>query len=76
MGWSYGIVDGREVGYGVDAECDVPGCGEVIDRGLAYRCGSAENLINGSPGCGAYVCDRHNFMGTCEVCDPPSGEVS
>jgi hypothetical protein len=39
MGWSRGFENGREIGYGVDAECDVPGCTAEIDRGLAYRCG-------------------------------------
>ena len=35
MGWSLGY-DGRwkrDIGYGVPAVCDFPGCNEEIDRG-------------------------------------------
>lgn len=41
MGWSYGVLpDGREVGYGVHAVCEHPGCAKHIDRGLAHLCGA------------------------------------
>jgi len=69
MGWAHGIVDGREVGYGVEATCDVPDCDAAIDRGLAYRCGGSENLFDGEPGCGAYVCGDHNFLDACAICE-------
>lgn len=69
MGWAHGVVDGREVGYGVESTCDAQGCEEGIDRGLAYRCGGARNLMQGEPGCGAYVCAGHNFLDSCAVCE-------
>ena len=70
MGWSLGYENGREIGYGVDAECDVEGCTAEIDRGLAYRCGGSMNLANDEPGCGAYCCYDHLGFERCEVCDP------
>ena len=70
MGWSRGMENGREIGYAVDAECDLPGCSVEIDRGLAYRCGGTRNFAHEKPGCGAYVCDAHNYFESCEVCDP------
>lgn len=70
MGWSRGFENGREIGYGVDAECDVPGCTAEIDRGLAYRCGGTQNFTYDEPGCGAYVCYEHNYFESCGVCDP------
>ena len=40
MGWSYGEnMDGKEIGYSVEASCEHPGCDKKIDRGLAYACG-------------------------------------
>ena len=60
MGWAYGIdKNGREVGYGVDAKCDEPNCPTIIDRGLAYRCGS----IHTDEGCGLHFCANHLFLG-------------
>jgi hypothetical protein len=41
MSWAIGY-DGRwkrDIGYGVPAYCDHPGCNEEIDRGLAHVCG-------------------------------------
>lgn len=41
MGWSIGFDSNwnRDIGYGVPAFCDHPGCTAEIDRGLAYVCG-------------------------------------
>jgi hypothetical protein len=71
MGWSIGwdSENNRDIGYGVPALCDYPGCNEEIDRGLSYRCGN----INSDGGCGLYFCDKHIFHGgkhgqLCERC--------
>ena len=57
MGWAIGFIDGRDVGYGVPAECDHPRCHEQIDRGLAYICGGG--VGGGEHGCGLFFCDKH-----------------
>lgn len=62
MGWSIGF-DGRwqrDIGYGVIAYCDHPGCGKEIDRGLAYVCGGQEPY-GGDCGCGLYFCAEHQY---------------
>lgn len=59
MSWSVGF-DGRwrrDIGYGVPATCDHPGCGEPIHRGLSYVCGGEP--YGGERGCGLYFCERH-----------------
>lgn len=56
MGWGHGIIDGKEVGYGVEAVCEHSGCDEAIDRGLAYRCGSTPD-----EGCNGYFCESHLY---------------
>ncbi len=57
MGWSYGFINGRDVGYGVPAICDQPGCDKEIDRGLAFVCGGN---VGGEPnGCGLFFCYEH-----------------
>jgi hypothetical protein len=67
MGWAYGIAhDGREIGYGVEATCDQPGCDAKIDRGIGYLCGGHDALgvvIDGAdgPSCGKYYCPEHNY---------------
>ena len=62
MGWGFGINQfGREVGYGVEAGCDEPGCDEKIDRGLGYCCGGMHD--GGDHGCGEYFCSDHLFLG-------------
>lgn len=81
MGYAYyRLPDGREAGYGVEAECDHDGCTERIDRGLGYLCGSDPDGYRdpGEPGCGRYYCPRHecdhdcpNPYGTCRGCDEP-----
>lgn len=58
MGYAYYLLsDGREAGYSVVAECDWPGCGAVIDRGLAYLCGEVPE--GGEDSCGGYFCGAH-----------------
>ena len=62
MGWAHGIDTRRaegdqEIGYGVPAECDEPGCTVRIDRGLDYVCGS--NPYGEPHGCGRFFCHDH-----------------
>jgi len=60
MGWGYGVVDGRHVGYMVMATCDKLGCNTEIDRGLGYVCGDfPHNLWSDEPGCGRFYCEKH-----------------
>lgn len=61
MGWSIGWDRHwqRDIGYGVPAYCDHPKCNEVIDRGLAYVCGSEPK--GGDHGCGLYFCAQHRL---------------
>lgn len=78
MGYGYYVLaDGREAGYGVQAECDRGGCAAQIDRGLGYLCG---NLPDGwrdesEPGCGLYFCGPHGYDHDCANPDgsPPLG---
>lgn len=60
MGWAHCGTDnkGREIGYGVSAKCDHPGCKAKIDRGLAYACGDWHGT---SIGCEGYFCGEHRF---------------
>lgn len=62
MGWSIGYDTNwkRDIGYGVPAICDHPGCGEEIDRGLGYVCGGEP--YGGEHGCGLFFCGKHQFM--------------
>lgn len=62
MGWSIGHDSrwgkyGRDIGYGVPATCDHPGCGKAIDRGLSYVCGG--DAYGGEHGCGLHFCGDH-----------------
>lgn len=59
MSWAVGEFNGRDIGYGVPAMCDHPGCGAEIDRGLAYVCGGY--AYGGDKGCGLFFCDDHRF---------------
>jgi hypothetical protein len=87
MGWSLGHDSrwgkyGRDIGYGVPALCDHPGCDAEIDRGLAYVCGSEP--YGGDHGCGLHFCGAHltheergeDFPQLCERCatEAPSFE--
>lgn len=60
MGWARGWdhIHDREVGYGVVAKCDQPGCEREIDRGLDYRCGGCDF----DKGCGLHFCHTHLFF--------------
>jgi len=63
MGWSIGFDTDwdRDIGYGVPAHCDHPGCPEEINRGLSFVCGGEPY---GQPrGCGLYFCAKHLFTG-------------
>lgn len=69
MGWSIGSFNGRDIGYGVPAICDYPGCGKAIDRGLGYVCGG--DVYGGEHGCGLFFCGDHRFFvddGPAPVC--------
>lgn len=74
MSWAIGYDDHwkRDIGYGVPAYCDHPGCREEINRGLSYVCGSEP--YGGEHGCGLYFCRMHRQFhefrdGCCpEVC--------
>lgn len=73
MSWSIGYDRHwrRDIGYGVPAWCDHPGCEKVIDRGLAYVCGGQP--YGGEFGCGLYFCADHLYCGAteqlCQRCD-------
>jgi hypothetical protein len=74
MGWSVGYDSTwkRDIGYGVPALCDHPGCPVEIDRGLAHVCGGEP--YGGEHGCGLFFCGNHRRFhsfrdGRClEVC--------
>lgn len=59
MSWSIGYDSKwkRDIGYGVPATCDHPGCGRRIDRGLSYVCGGEP--YGGEYGCGLHFCEEH-----------------
>src|SRR5690242_17570170 len=63
MGWEIGYDSNwkRDIGYGIPALCDYPGCNKLIDRGLSYVCGG--ELYGGEHGCGLYFCVDHLLMG-------------
>ena len=63
MGWSLGYDEKwkRDIGHGVPAYCDHPGCGKEIDRGLAYVCGGQP--YGGEYGWRLYFFGNHLFMG-------------
>jgi hypothetical protein len=56
MGWALGFVDGRDVGYGVPAWCELPGCNKKIDRGISFSCGG---IPGNEYGCGLFFCEDH-----------------
>lgn len=61
MSWAIGFDERwqRDVGYGVPAYCDLPGCATEIDRGLSYVCGGEPR--GGDHGCGLFFCEKHLF---------------
>ena len=61
MGWAYGLNSrGDEIGYALSAICGQYGCGERIDKGLAFCCGDLCG-VSGNCGCGFYFCAKHLF---------------
>lgn len=64
MGWAYCGTDseGREIGYGIEATCDEPGCDAKIDRGLGYACGQMHG--EDTYWCEKYFCGKHLFFVT------------
>lgn len=79
MGWGSGFnLEGREVGYLIDATCDLDGCDTEIDRGLAYVCGGMHD--GGEHGCGRYFCAQHLGYGNnapqpVQLCDACANEI-
>lgn len=67
MGWSigYDYNHQRDIGYGVPAHCDHPGCNAKIDRGVAYTCGGVRAE---GRGCGLHFCDSH-LAGPDNLCE-------
>jgi len=64
MGYEIGFDSdwNRDIGYGVPATCDHPGCLKKIDRGLSYVCGG--DAYGGVFGCGLFFCSEHlNYYG-------------
>lgn len=59
MSWAVGWDEHwqRDIGYGVPAICDHPGCGVSINRGLSYVCGAKP--YGGEDGCGLFFCYTH-----------------
>lgn len=73
MGWSVGFDTTwrRDIGYGVPATCDHPGCGAAIHRGLSYVCGG--DIYGGESGCGLFFCAEHGGGTLCERCEEGLG---
>lgn len=75
MSWSIGFDSAwkRDIGYGVPATCDHPGCDEKIDRGLSHVCGG--DPYGGYRGCGLHFCSDHLYLSArlpqlCDRCSP------
>lgn len=68
MSWAIGYDSKwkRDIGYGVPAYCDFPGCMVEIDRGLSHVCGGAP--YGGDKGCGLYFCINH-LLASEQLCD-------
>ena len=62
MSWCIGFSkeQNRDVGYGVPAICDHPGCSNAINRGIGYLC--CEDISHVAS-CQGYFCEdhRHNY---------------
>lgn len=76
MGWAVGFDPRwqRDIGYGVPAICDFPGCNRDIDRGLSFVCGSEP--YGGERGCGLFFCHEHlngdkDLCARCIAGEPP-----
>ena len=76
MSWAVGYDENwkRDIGYGVPAVCDHPGCGEEIDRGLAYVCCGEQPY--GGDGCGLFFCEKHLVVwAECQSADDEDEKV-
>ena len=64
MSWAVGYDENwkRDVGYGVPAICDYPGCNSKIDRGICYLCGGPEANYGQPYGCGLFFCSMHKRL--------------
>lgn len=60
MSWAVGYDHHckRDIGYGVPATCDMPECGNEIDRGLSFVCRD-QVPHGGERGCGLFFCELH-----------------
>jgi hypothetical protein len=72
MSWSIGYDENwkRDIGYGVPAYCDHPGCNNKIHRGISYVCG--HDIYGGEWGCGLFFCSQHlshSNAGTNQCCE-------
>lgn len=73
MSWAVGFDSrwNRDIGYGVPAKCDHPGCDEDINRGIGWVCGA--EVYGGEHGCGLFFCGSHRICGdlaiVCERCN-------
>ncbi len=68
MGYSYyELLDGRQAGYAVTAECDHPSCRVRIGRGLGNLCGRNPlgHKDDDEPGCANYFCEPHKHDHDC-----------
>ena len=67
MGYSIGYDSKwkRDIGYGVPAYCDHPGCDEEIDRGMGWQCESEKC------GCKKYYCATHLYSTKKHTHDAP-----
>lgn len=71
MGWAYCGENrhGQIIGYGVEADCDEPGCTTTIDRGLGFLCGEMHDDANT---CAKYYCGPHQtLINRCRRCAVP-----
>jgi hypothetical protein len=71
MGYSIGFDSNtkRDIGYGVPAVCDHPGCKKPIDRGLGHMCGGLQTEGKWNNGCGLFFCGEHlRVTGVCARC--------
>lgn len=74
MSWAIGYDEKwkRDIGRGVPAFCDHPGCTARIDRGLGHVCADGVPY-GGGHGCGLYFCAVHQWSNQthtqlCERC--------
>ncbi len=60
MGYSLGQnYAGRDIGYGVPALCDAPGCNVEIDRGMDWQCDRT------TISCAHFFCSKHRHTHSC-----------